>query len=296
MILNDLEIHLVSDGFVMVDPGGAFGLVPRVLYEKYHAIEDDRGVIQMLTCLLVKSEGATYLIDTGLGMKLSDSVVKLWNLERPGGGLLSQLQKLGVEAEEIDHVINTHLHSDHCGGNTYLDAGQIKPSFPNATYWIQRMEWADAMHPDPRTRGTYFMENFGSLVQDGQMRLLSGDTRFSQHIRSVVTPGHTRGHQSVLLESGNWKGMFVSNLATYGIQLARTAWVTAYDVDPLETIRTKKVWQRWAIESDAWLFLIHDPAIPVGRLVEREGKLDLEPVEQATELIDSLPTLQPIPG
>jgi glyoxylase-like metal-dependent hydrolase (beta-lactamase superfamily II) len=274
----------------MVDPGGAFGLVPRVLYERYHPVQENGGVVQMLTCLLVKSEGSIVLVDTGLGPKLSEGAVERWHLERPGGGLLSQLQKLGVEPETVDHVINTHLHSDHCGGNTFLEGEHVHPTFPNATYWVQRMEWADGMHPDARTRGTYFWNNFGSLMRDKKMALLTGEERISKHLRCVVTPGHTRGHQSVILESGDWTGMFVSDVATYGIQFARTAWVTAYDVEPLENIRTKQIWQRWAVETNAWLFFIHDPMIPVGRLLEREGKLELEPVEQAGELIGSLPT------
>jgi hypothetical protein len=90
--------------------------------------------------------------------------------------------------------------------------------------------------------------------------------------------------------------MFVSDLATYGIQLARTAWVSAYDIDPLENIRTKQHWQRWVLETNAWLFFIHDPQIPVGRLIQTEEKLELEPVDQARDLIEALPILRRTPG
>lgn len=288
--IKDLEIHLLSDGLVQVDAGGPFGLVPRVLYEPHFRPNESNLVAQCLTCLLVKSEGRTILIDTGLGPKLTPKEVDRWNLDRPGGDLVDGLGRLDLEPADIDLVIDTHLHWDHCGGNTDRQGGEIVARYPNAEYVVQRLEWSEASHPDARTRGTYFPDNFQPLVAAKQMRLLVGDEQITKHVRCVVTPGHTRGHQSVLLQAGDWRGLFVADMASYAVHMAKSAWLTAYDVLPLENIRTKRRWQRWALECDAWLFFQHDPSTPVGRLVQEEGRLRIAELEEAAELIAALPT------
>lgn len=263
--------------------------MPRALYGRI-VEPDERGLIpQSLTCLLVRSEDQTILIDNGLGNKLDESASKNWGLERPTGGIADGLRNLGISPDEVDLVIDTHLHYDHCGGNTTLVEGEIRPAFPNAQYVVQRMEWADASHPDARTRGTYFAENFEPLLAAGKMRLMHGDEQITEHVRCVMTPGHTRGHQAVILQSGNWTGMFVSDLATYSVHMARAGWVTAFDVEPLENIRTKQRWQKWALEREAWLFFIHDPRLPVAQLSEESGRLSAVAVEEAQPLIDPLP-------
>lgn len=292
MHLGELEIELISDGTTWVDPGGPFGLVPRALYQDYLAPNADHLVPQCLTCLLVRSQGLNILVDTGLGEKLSDKAAKLWRLQRPGGGLITQLESKGVTPEMIDIVINTHLHADHCGGNTFFEGDAPQPCFPNARYFVQRVEWGEASFPDVRTKATYLAENFQPLLASGRMTLLHGDQEITDHVRCVVAPGHTRGHQVVVLESGDWRGLFVSDLATFAVHFKRTSWVTAFDVEPLENIRTKTLWQRWAVEHDAWLFFIHDTQYPIARLVERDGRYDLDAVEMARPLIDSLPTPQ----
>lgn len=295
MRIGEVEINLLSDGLVQVDAGGPFGLVPRVLYEPYFQPDESNHIPQCLTCMLVRFDDQVILIDTGLGPKLSEKESSRWNLARPQGDLLAGLNRLGVDAGDVTQVINTHLHWDHCGGNTdYID-GTPQARYPQATYWVQRTEWSEASHPDARTRGTYFAENFSPIVAAGKFRLLAGDMQINPYLKCAVTPGHTRAHQSVVLQVGDWVGLFVADMASYAVNMAKTAWLPSYDVLPLENIRTRELWQRWALENDAWLFFQHDPFTPVGRLIEENGRLHVEAVEQAGELISELPT-PPQPG
>jgi glyoxylase-like metal-dependent hydrolase (beta-lactamase superfamily II) len=296
MYFGDLEIHLLSDGIVHVDPGGMFGLVPRTLYAAYAPVDDANLIPQSLTCMLVRSEGKTIVIDTGLGPKLTDKEAANWGIDRSAGSLVEHLARLGVAPADVDHVINTHLHWDHCGGNTCNSAEGAVATFSNATYWVQRLEWAEASHPDARTRGTYFGTNFEPMLRAGRLKLLHGDAVFDSHIRCVVTPGHTRAHQSILLESGDWKGMFLADMASFAVHMLRTAWLTAYDVLPLVNVRTKTRWQRWALDTGAWLFFQHDPRIPVARLEKEDGRLKLDLIHEAEELRNEIPTLTPLPG
>lgn len=282
--IGDLEFAVVSDGRVWVDAGGPFGLVPRTLYEATLSPTSKNTVPMDLNCLLVRSAGKTILIDTGLGEKLDREARARWGLERPGGGLLAQLEEHGVAPGDVDLVLNTHLHTDHCGGNTNLTDDRVIPTFPNAEYWVQRVEWSEASHPDARTRGTYFKANFEPLCERGQLKLLHGDTQVTEHIRCVVTPGHTRAHQSILLQSGAWQGLYVADMASFAVNMERTAWLTAYDVLPLENVATKMRWQRWSVENGAWLFFEHDPEITIARLNEAEGRLRISPVDVNSEL------------
>lgn len=296
MRIHDLEIHLVSDGYVREDAGGTFGLVPRALYHEYVQPDEDNTILMNLMCLAIRSGGKWILVDTGLGTKLSPKAKRQWRLVRRGEGLLTDLARLGIAPGDIDVVVNTHLHSDHCGGNTIGSEGGPRAAFPDAEYWVQHMEWAQASQPNERTRGTYFAENFQPLMKQGRVRLLHGDTQVTNEVGLVVTPGHTRGHQSVLLQSGDWRGLFLAEVAPYAVHMMRTPWLAAFDVDPLRMLETKKRWGKWALDTGAWLFFQHDPRQFVGRLSLEGGKLQVRPVPEAGALTASLPTPAQLAG
>jgi glyoxylase-like metal-dependent hydrolase (beta-lactamase superfamily II) len=276
-----MEWHVIPTGRVWVDPGGAFGLVPKPLYIEHQPLDEEQRAPMDLNSILVFSENKTILIDTGLGHKLPPKAVKNWGLEWPEGTLLDNLAQRGVSAEDVDIVIGTHLHSDHCGGNTSEYNGQVLPTFPNAQYYVQSMEFTDAYHPDVRTRGTYLPENFVPVWQSGMLDLLYGDTEITGEVHCVLTRGHTRGHQSVILDDGTGPPVFfVADLASYAVHLARPAWVTAYDVEPLETIRTKQNIQKWAIEHDALLVFQHDTHTRKGKFyLDEKGRPAIETLE-----------------
>ena len=278
MQLGNAELHIVSDGLCWMDGGASFGLVPRVLWEKFIQPDELNRVPMALNCLLIRSEGKNILVNTGQGTKLSDKQREILTLQRDGG-LVENLAALGLPPTEIDVVINTHLHSDHCGGNTLRRGDKIVPTFPRAEYWVQRLEWSEACYPNERTRATYLAENFRPLEEHGQLRLLYGDTRVTSEVRCVVTRGHTRAHQSVIIESGGKTAIYLSDLAPLTINLERLAWIPASDVEPLETIETKRSIVHWALEKGVLLIFEHDTRIPMGYLREREGEYKVEPLE-----------------
>lgn len=276
--LGDFEFELLNDARVLMDAGGVFGLVPRALWGRLYPPDEQNRVPMDHHCLLVRGGGKTILVDTGMGTKVPEQTARFIHLTQPGGGLVDQLARLGVQPQEVDLVVNTHLHSDHCGGNTRFEGDQIVPVFPNAEYWVQRLEYADAAFPNERTRGTYFPFNYEPLYRSGQMRLLDGDAEVVPGMRCVVTPGHTRAHQSVIFESGGQAAIYVCDMASFAVHFARLAWMTAYDVEPLVTLETKRRWQKWALANNALLIFIHDPQTPLGRLVDQADRLEVVPV------------------
>ncbi|MCX6025829.1 MAG: MBL fold metallo-hydrolase [Chloroflexi bacterium] len=271
------EILLLNDGTVWQDPGGPFGLVPRTLWEGELPPEAHGATPMTLHALLVRSQGTTVLVETGLGTKLDQAALAAWGLERPEGTLLDQLARQGVSPEDIDVVINTHLHADHCGGNTRIENGQVVPTFARAKYLVQRLEWASAAQPDERTRNTYLPANFQPLIQSGQMRLVHGDTQVTTGLRTVVTRGHTRGHQSVLVE-GPRPILFTGDMASLAVHFERLNWLTAFDAEPLETLASKQRWQAWVEDNQAIIICAHDHYRPVGSLTRSGKRLELVPI------------------
>ncbi len=271
--IGNVEYHYLSDGITWADGGGAFGLVPKVIWEKKLTPDPYNRIPLHLNCLLLKAAGKIILVDTGYGTKLTPKQIKIFSIERPHGALLDSLAAVGLAPTDVDIVINTHLHADHCGGNTMFhpESGEIVPTFPNAEYWIQRLEWADAMYPNERTRATYLPENYQVLEKTGQLKLLKGSTPVIGGVSAVITRGHTRAHQSVLIESAGQLGLFIADMASLSYNFERTAWVTAYDVEPLENIETKRRWQNWAADTGATVLVQHDPHITAATL-HRDGR------------------------
>lgn len=270
--IGDIRVYLINESDYEVDPGGVFGLVPRALWSKEMPPIDEFFVPMHSNCLLVQTGGKNILIDVGMGDNLDEKAQRNWRIKRTHGNMRAALARLNLTPEDIDLVINTHLHSDHCGGNVLLEPdGTVRPAFPNAEHVVQQREYEDAMHPNERTRGTYFAFNYEPLVRSGQMRLLNGDCDLAPGVRGVVTPGHTPAHMSVILESGGQYAMFVCDMASYAVHFERLGWMTAYDVEPLVTLESKRRWQQWALETNAVMIFAHEPHRPAGRLSQDEA-------------------------
>ena len=280
--IGDIDIFIFNDASNWVDPGGAFGLVPRRSWSRYLPADDRQLVPFAYHNLLIRAADTTIIVDTGFGNCLNETQRARLNMTHHDG-THAGLEALGISPAEIDIVVDTHLHDDHCTGNFRLtDDGQRQPAFPNAQYLVQRREYQDAIAPNERTRATYLAENFVPLYESGQLRLLDGDSEIVPGAQALVTPGHTPAHMSLRIESQGEHAAYLCDLATLAIHFERLAWMTAYDVEPLVTLETKRRWQRWALETDALLVFPHDTVKKAGRLKRNDkGFLSVEPVNLA---------------
>lgn len=280
--IGDIKIYVFNDAETWIDPGGPFGLVPRVLWSRYMKPDDRQLVPMPLHNLLIQTADQNIIVDTGFGNMLSAEVQKRFNITYTDG-THTGLAEIGVSPDDIDIVIDTHLHSDHATGNhRIMSDGEIVPAFPNAEYVVQRREYEDALKPNERTRATYILDNYVPLVESGQMRLLDGDTNIATGVTGIVTPGHTPAHMSVRVESNGEHAAFLCDMSTYAIHFERLGWMTSFDVEPLITLETKRVWQQWALETDALLIFPHDPIKPAGRLTQNEkGHMIVQPIDFA---------------
>jgi glyoxylase-like metal-dependent hydrolase (beta-lactamase superfamily II) len=267
---------LVSDGTFWTDGGANFGVVPKTLWEKVMRADELNRIPMQLRCLLIESDAGLILVDTGYGDKLTPKQQEQLNLHGEFR-LGSDLASLGYKPEDISIVLDTHLHGDHCGGNTrFAEDGSVVPAFPNAIYMAQRLELADATYPNERTRNAYFPANFlplGNLCKgnrDAVLQVMNGDTPITSEVRTLTTPGHTRAHQVVIVESAGESGIFMADAVPWAVAFEKLAWVASFDVEPLVSIETKRSLRDWAWRKEALLFFQHDPTMGAGRLV-REG-------------------------
>jgi glyoxylase-like metal-dependent hydrolase (beta-lactamase superfamily II) len=282
--VGSLELVVLSDGTFRLDAGAVFGVVPRPMWEPMvEDLDASHRTGLGLNCLLLQSEGTTILIETGVGDKARES----WqasSLEK--GNLLSDLAAHGFRPEDVDIVINTHLHADHCGWNTrYLPVGQAEqdrklvPTFPRARYFIQRGEWEAARHPNERTRATYLAENLTPLEESGQLQLIEGETRVTSEVVVIPSPGHTEHHASVVITSGGEVALYVGDIAQHRVQLERLAWVAAFDVLPLVSLETKRGLMERAIRENALVISVHLPFPGAGRMTTTtEGRRRWQPL------------------
>ena len=280
MRLGETNLQLVSDGEYRMDGAGLFGVMPKAEWQELAEPDEQNRILIPLFCLLIETGTRKILVDTGYGDKLSDQEREFMCLSEEDR-LLGSLAAVGVRPEDIDIVINTHLHADHCGGNTrYDEEGNLAPVFPNALYVVQRSELADAMYPNERTRGTYHRENFEPLDRAGRLRVLWGDSRLEDEVRVLVTPGHTPAHQSIVIESCGETAVFLADTAHWPLHMERLEVLTAYDAQPLVTLETKRRLARWAVECGALLIFNHHPDGVAGYLhpTDRPDRFRLEPV------------------
>lgn len=273
-------IHAIEAGGQRLDGGAMFGVVPKPLWEKRIAADERNRIPLAMRCLLVETPDALVLIDNGCGNKETQKFREIYGIENDGTPtrLEDGLKQLGFGPDDVDIMIDTHLHFDHAGGNTFLDAdGELRLSFPRARYIVQQGEWDYAHWKNERIQASYLPHNFDPVEQAGQFEFVSGEQEVVPGVRVMPTPGHTPHHQSVIIESEDEIACFLADVMPTGAHVP-AAWIMGYDVEPLVTLESKKKLLRQA-QNERWLLVFeHDPAVAWGYLTDEDRpRLDPTP-------------------
>jgi glyoxylase-like metal-dependent hydrolase (beta-lactamase superfamily II) len=276
--LGDVTLHALESGTQALDGGAMFGVVPKPLWETRLPADHRNRIPLALRCLLVEAPERLVLVETGLGNKENEKFRDIYGVDNapsPGSGhpdrLLELVAEAGFRADEVELVVNTHLHFDHAGGNTYRDAeGRVRLAFPNARYVVQRGEWEWAHATNERTAASYLPDNYDPVMAAGRLELVEGDVEVAPGISVLRTPGHCPHHQSVLVRSGGDTACFLADVVPTFAHLP-LPWIMGYDVEPLVTLESKRVLLGRAAEEGWLLVSTHDPFVPWGR-AETDGK------------------------
>jgi glyoxylase-like metal-dependent hydrolase (beta-lactamase superfamily II) len=272
--LGRFELEALSDGTFRLDGGAMYGVVPKVLWEKQAHCDHRNRIPLSLGCLLIRTpKGHNVLVDTGLSDKYEDDpkFVNMYAVERKKSALFEELKNRGLAPSDIHLVINTHLHFDHCGGNTVREDGRERPAFPKAKYIIQKDEWADATHPHERNKASYLEENFASLEDSKRLELVDGEFEIEPGLKVLRSGGHTRGHQCAVVESEEKGAIFFGDLIPTRSHVP-LPWIMGYDLFPLDTLESKRRLLGLAREKNWLLMFQHDPGKRSGYLKTVEGR------------------------
>lgn len=275
-VLGDLELITLSDGFLGLDGGAMFGVVPRPLWEKRLPPDDANRIPLSMRPLIVRNGTQTMIIDAGCGDKMDAKSAQIYKLDRRYH-LDHALADAGLSVEDIDIVLASHLHFDHVGGFTMVRDGRLVPRFPRARYIAHRAEWDDATHPHERNRASYLPENFVPLQDAGVLTLVEDDAEILPGVRYRRSGGHTPNHQVVMIESAGKTAVFTADMYPTSTHVP-DPWVMGYDLYPMDTLAFKRAFAVEALEKEYLLFFEHDPSMAAGYLREKNGKRFVERV------------------
>jgi len=279
--VGGLRCHTLEGGTQRLDGGAMFGVVPRVLWTRRVQPDDRNRIPLALRCLLVEHPDGLVLIDNGVGNKEDAKFLDIYGIENQGLEGATQLEDalatVGFLPRDVRWMINTHLHFDHAGGNTTMDPDleddprrHVRPTFPNATYVVQKGDLELGQHRNERIRASYLPHNFDPITAAGRWRLLEGDGELLPGISVRLTPGHVPFHQAVLVQDRGETAVFFADVIPTVAHLP-LPWIMGYDLEPLRTLESKRRLLADAVAGGWRLVFEHDPRVAWGVPVQ-EGK------------------------
>ena len=271
MKLGNFQIDVFVENASYVDGGMMFGVVPKKIWQKTVKSERDNLVEMDLNIFVIRTGDKNIVVDTGLGDLLTDRQRKMYGCYEPSR-MTAGLSDLGLSEDDIDYVIQTHLHLDHVGGAVKDDgSGNVVPRFPNAEYIVQKSEYEAARNPDDRSLAAYDMDKIQPLDSARQLRIIDGNYDLMPGIKLVLTGAHSFGHQGVIIESDGEKLFLFADIMPFSVHL-RPAYVASADLFPLETIKIKKELVP-DLAKNGWLLgFDHEIDIKIAKIVDDGNK------------------------
>ena len=253
-------VGLTADQFIPETPDGTWQRHEPLLVPD-HLDPTDQLVQVAMQSWVLRSDGRTILIDTGVGNDKDRPLVPVWN-QRTDGGYLTNLERAGIRAEDVDLVVNTHLHVDHVGWNTRLVDGEWVPTFPNATYLMPRADF-EFWNPDknPNVAGGVnefvYEDSVAPVHAAGQVQLWEDEYLIDADLRLTAAPGHTPGSSVLTLESGTDRALFAGDLLHSPVQIPQPELNSCFCEDPEAARAVRRQLLGWAADHSALLLPAH---------------------------------------
>ena len=266
--IGNVEITSFSDGALEFDLCNFYPSIPADNWQPYEdALTPEHRVRFNLGSYLVRSDGHTILVDTGMGPKPADAPDSAW------GELLDDLKDKGVRLDEIDIVVMTHLHRDHVGWNLMSQGGKYEPTFPKARYWMSVKDWEACRNPGlQKERFPNAPACVWPLEGLGLIELMDGEQALTSELTTLPTPGHTPGHMSILISSQGQRGLILGDAAHTTAQVEETDWCSRADMDHEQTRATRRSLMERLEREGTLIAAGHFAAPGFGKVVRLEGR------------------------
>lgn len=264
-----MKLYTIHSGFLKLDGGAMFGVVPKALWNKQYPADENNMISLAMRLMLADTGDRKILINSGIGNKQSEKFFSHFYLH--GDQTIEKsLAKHGFTPEDITDVFHTHLHFDHCGGTiVYDDNKQLVPYFPNATIWVTKNQWEWAKNPNEREAASFLDDNIKPMEANGKLRIIEGDTEIAPGFRVKEFNGHTIGQAIPFITYKGRTVVFTSDLLAFSNHI-RLPWIMSFDIQPLVTLKEKKEFLREAVDNNYVLFFEHDKYVECATLTETD--------------------------
>ncbi len=266
--IGNVEITSLSDGLLEFDVCNFFPSIPEEHWSPYSShLTEDHKVSFNLACFLIRSDGKTIIVDTGLGPKPAGAPKTPW------GELLDDFKTHGVRPEDVDMVVMTHLHRDHVGWNLRQRDGKYEPTFPNARYWLSSKDWEACHNPElVPDRFPNAPECVWPLEELDVIEFMDGEMALTSELTSLPTPGHTPGHMSIMINSQGQRGIVLGDVLHNTVQIHETDWVSRADIDPDQIRITRRSLVERLEQEGMTVAAVHLEAPGFGKIVRLQDR------------------------
>ncbi|MBN1448857.1 MAG: MBL fold metallo-hydrolase [Bacteroidetes bacterium] len=270
MPFGGFEIGALETGRFKLDGGAMFGVVPKNLWQRSNAADEQNRIDMTMRSLLLRTGDRVILIDAGVGRKEGEKFTSIFAIDFSDCSIETGLKTFGITAEDVTDVILTHLHFDHVGGAVIRENGALSLQFPHATHYVQRKQWEWGLSPSERDRASYFPDNLLPIEEAGKLQLLDGEEELFPGLRLEIVNGHTFGQQLLRISDGDQGLLFAGDLIPMSAHVP-APWIMGYDLQPLVTLAEKQAILDRAVSSRDVLVYEHD-AFFEASLVEKGEK------------------------
>ena len=259
MQIGDYRLHAIQTGLFKLDGGAMFGVVPKNLWQKTNASDEQNRIDMCTRALLLDNGRRKILIDNGVGYKLPEKVNKIYDVDFSQYTFEQSLANINLKREDITDVILTHLHFDHAGGSTYFDEEKnLNLSFPNATYHVQKKQYEWALNPSERDRASFFPDNYKPLEEKKVLNFVNDEFKFDEFITLLPVNGHTSHMQLIKVSDGENTLLYTADLIPTAGHVS-APYIMGYDLFPLTTLEEKHKYLKEISENNWTVFFEHDP-------------------------------------
>lgn len=275
MKIGKYELYIIESGSFALDGGAMFGIIPKPLWVKTNPSDEANRITLATRNLLLISNSKKILVDTGMGNDWDSKSREIYQINQNENSIDKSLKQLNLTKDDISDVILTHLHFDHTGGSLISENGKYVPAFPNAKYYVQKQNYNWGMNPSDRDRGSYIKNKFHPLMEYGILNLLDSNDNFDDEIEFIIVNGHTFGQQLLKISDSSETLLYCADLfpTTSHINIP---YVMGYDIQPLETVREKKMILPKAVEENWKIFFEHDAYNPVATVKSTEKGFSID--------------------
>lgn len=254
-----MKLYAVNTGHFRLDGGAMFGVVPKTMWNKLNPADENNLCSWAMRSLLVEADGRLVLIDNGIGDKQDSKFFGHYYLH--GTDTLDKsLAKYGFTRDDITDVFLTHLHFDHCGGSVEWNSAKdgFRPTFKNAKFWSNEKHWNHAIKPNVREKASFLSENILPIQETGQLHFLAEGEDLFPGFSIYTANGHTESQMIPIIDYKDTQVVFCADVAP-SVAHIRPAWVMAYDIRPLDSMKEREFIMNQAADKKQVLFFEHDP-------------------------------------